>query len=211
MKTQAILLMVLLALSACQSKNEKGETDTKLVPVEEKVAVDNPSNVYFDQAADSLKAGKNEAAARLLSTGATALAAEAKNLADPQNGDFGEAYRQVTNLIAKAKDGKLTADELTRTTDVAELLVKHRVIEQTEVLPVIQEDPLKVTLDDLEKNVRHLSGDEQTKGLQMIQGTREALEARKHAAKADSAQAEQHLRQRLSELKEYVKKHSTHS
>lgn len=211
MKIQVVLLMTVLALSACQSKKEKGETDTTLIAVQEKEAVDNPSNVYFDQAADSLKAGRNDAAARLLTLGTTALAAEGRNLADPQNGDFSEAYRHVSDLIAKAREGKLTADELTRTTDLAELLVKHRVIEKTEILPVIQDDPLKVTLDDLEKNVRHLPGDEQAKGLQMIQGTRDALEARKHAAKADSVQAEKHLRQRLAELKEYVKKHSSHS
>ena len=213
MKSSLLTIGLLIALASCQSSPKKQEaqtstTDTTLIAAEETQVLENPSDAYFDQALVALQTNAPETAVKDLQSGIAALKVEGKNLKGENQSLFDNHLKDLEKLVERAKKKKLTEEELNEAVTAAELTVGHQAIEDILILPEVTTDPLKVTLNDLEKHVGKMDKSSKEEGLKLINTARTSLDAREKAAKQDAKKMDDRLRQDLKNIQTYIKKHA---
>ncbi|MDR6197822.1 hypothetical protein [Siphonobacter sp. SORGH_AS_0500] len=213
MKSNLLAIGLMIALASCQSSPKKQEaqtstTDTTLIAAEETQVLENPSDAYFDQALVALQTNAPETAVKDLQSGIAALKVEGKNLKGENLSLFDNHLKDLEKLVERAKEKKLTEAELNEAVTAAELTVGHQAIEDILVLPEVTTDPLKVTLNDLEKHVGKMDKSSKEEGLKLINTARTSLDAREKAAKQDAKKMDDRLRQDLKNIQTYIKKHA---
>ncbi|PKK37269.1 hypothetical protein BWI96_07955 [Siphonobacter sp. SORGH_AS_0500] len=213
MKSNLLAISLMIALASCQSSPKKQEaqtstTDTTLIAAEETQVLENPSDAYFDQALVALQTNAPETAVKDLQSGIAALKVEGKNLKGENLSLFDNHLKDLEKLVERAKEKKLTEAELNEAVTAAELTVGHQAIEDILVLPEVTTDPLKVTLNDLEKHVGKMDKSSKEEGLKLINTARTSLDAREKAAKQDAKKMDDRLRQDLKNIQTYIKKHA---
>ncbi|MDQ1090178.1 hypothetical protein [Siphonobacter sp. SORGH_AS_1065] len=213
MKSNLLAIGLMIALASCQSSPKKQEaqtstTDTTLIAAEETQVLENPSDAYFDQALVALQTNAPETAVKDLQSGIAALKVEGKNLKGENLSLFDNHLKDLEKLVERAKEKKLTEAELNEAVTAAELTVGHQAIEDILVLPEVTTDPLKVTLNDLEKHVGKMDKPSKEEGLKLINTARTSLDAREKAAKQDAKKMDDRLRQDLKNIQTYIKKHA---
>lgn len=213
MKAHLFAIGMMLVLASCQSSPKKQEaqaaaTDTTLIAAEETQVIENPSDAYFDQALIALQTKAPEAAVKDMESGIAALQQEGRNLKGENLTNFNNHLKDLEKLVERAKEKKLTEDELNQAVTAAELTVGHQAIEDILVLPEVTTDPLKVTLNDLEKHVGKLDKTSKDEGLKLISTARTSLESREKATKEEAKKMDERLRQDLKNIQAYIKKHA---
>ncbi len=212
MKFNLIAIGLVVMLASCQSSPQKQEaqtpaTDTTLIVADETQVLENPSDAYFDQALVALQTNAPETAVKDIESGIAALRKEGSNLKGENLTNFNTHLQELEKMAEQAKAKKLTQEELNQTVTAAELTVGHQAIEDVLVLPEVTVDPLKVTLNDLEKRVGKMDQSSKAEGLKLISTARTSLESREKASKEEAKKMDERLRQDLKNIQTYIKKH----